>query len=530
MIARRFGVRGVLVLMVVTLAACGGSGGSSGSGEPGEDVAGVGDVAASEDGLIEDDSGSPPGDDVVAPDTAEPDVAAPRTELPPEFTCGAADALVPCDAIGPMPSDGASVAQWVATNAVPLVCTDTLGEHWDFDIFASEFEGKGLFMMGEVHGSMEIGPASADLFEALVFGAGVTVAALETGMDTTAAMNEYILTGNEDVMDDGFFWGQYQDVMFRKTIPRRARKIYEETGVLIRVVGVDTPQRLAWVNEQITEKAQGLSAQAKGLLLDVLPAAQEPPYGGFGMGLDTAYVNLSKNYHKHVVENQDVICAALDAEACEDIEFLAWALYIGALFNSSDFQAVMMGQGNPMDMMMWMNQRESLLDYNFRREAPDASAVVYAHMGSAHAAKGGWNVAAMLDEGHPPLQGRVYTVSPAYGQGSEIFYGYTTQNVPPEPSALAGLLSQLPQENYFVSTHHPGADCSANPFADDVAQRIGGAYGTSYDAFFWYRVLTPEQEGWGWGKPARGDDWRAEFIRDQVERMRFADRMMEELR
>ncbi len=125
----------------------------------------------------------------------------------------------------------------------------------------------------------------------------------------------------------------------------------------------------------------------------------------------------------------------------------------------------------------------------------------------------------------------MYTVAPAYGAGSEIFYGIQTQNVPAEPAALAGTLSQLPVENYFVSTNQPGLDCSANPFADDVAQQIGGTYGTSYDAFFWYRLLTPEQEGWGgWGKPKPGADWRADFIADQVARMRFADRMMEELR
>lgn len=39
------------------------------------------------------------------------------------------------------------------------------------------------------------------------------------------------------------------------------------------------------------------------------------------------------------------------------------------------------------------------------------------------------------------------------------------------------------------------------------------------------------QEGWGgFGRPAPGEDWRAGFIRDLVERMRFVDRLMEELR
>ena len=517
---RKLWVWMVLVSVVSMMAACNGGTGTSAS--PDEDTAEAADeVSGSEDALLGED---------IALEIEEPDVAAPRQVLPPEYTCGDPDALVPCDTVGPAPADAATVAQWAAANAVPLLCTDGTGEHWDFDIFASEFAGMGLFVMGEVHGSNEIGQASADLFEALVHGAGVTVAALEVGMDTSAAMNEYILTGDEAVMNDGLFWDTYSDNMFRKTIPLRAREIYEETGVLVQVIGIDTPQRLAWANERITEIAQGLGAQAQGLLLDVIPAPQEPPYGNWGMGLDTGYVNLAKNYHQHVIDHQDVICAELDDEACEDLEFLAWALYTGAVFNSSDFQAVMMGQGNPLDMMMWMNERESLMDYNFRRAAPDESAVIYSHMGAAHAAKGGWNVSGLLDEGHAPLQGRVYTVTPAYGQGSKIFYGIQAQNVPAEPAALASPLSQLPVENYFVSSHHPGLDCTANPFSDDVAQRIGGAYGTAYDAFFWYRLLTPEKEGWGgWGKPAPAGDWRGEFIRDQVARMRFADRMMEEL-
>ena len=523
---RKLGARWGLVLLVWTLTACS-SGGSGTGGGSGEDVAGVEDGSGGAADVSAEDL--PAGD--TREETAAPDVEVPRLELPPEYTCGGPDALQACEAVAAAPTDPASIAQWAGANAVPLVCTDGLGEHWDFDILASEFAGMGAFFMGEVHGSNEIGLASADLFEALVLGAGVRVAALEMGMDTTDAFNEYILSGDETVLDDGLYWDQYTDVMFRKTIPRRARKIYEETGVLVRVIGVDTPQRLAWVNERITELAEGLDAQARGLLLDVLPAPQEPPYGNWGMGLDTAYVNLSRNYHQHVVDHEDVICAALDPETCEDLEFLAWALYTGAVFNSSDFQMVMMGRGNPLDLMTWMGERESLLDYNFRRALPDPSTKLYAHMGAAHAAKGGWNVAGLLDAEHAPVQGRVYSVTPAYGQGSEIFYGMSTQTVPPEPSALANTLAQLPLENYFVSTNHPGIDCDGNPFSDGVAERVGGAYGTAYDGFFWYRLLTPEQEGWGgWGKPAPGADWRRDFIGDQVERMRFADRMMETLR
>ena len=519
----RLRARRCLVALIAVLMACGGGAGTSVA--PAEDASGGEDAvradAPAEDGLPAEVSGSD-----VTPDDSEEDTVAPRPELPPEYTCGALDALIPCEAVGPAPADAASIAQFTMDNAVPLLCTDGLGEHWDFDVFASEFEGHAAFFMGEVHGSDEIGPASADLFEALVYGAGVTVVALEMGMDTSAAYNEYILTGDETVLDDGFYWGQYTDSMFRKTIPRRARKIYEETGIQVTVLGVDSPLRLAWVNERIVEVATPLSVPAQSLLLDVLPAPKEPPYGF--MGLDSAYVALTKNYHQHVMDNEDEICAGLSPDACEDIEFLAYALYVGAVFNSSDFQKVMMGQGNPLDMMIWMSDRETLLDYNFRRALPDEDTVLYAHMGAAHCAKGSWNVAGLIDAQHPPAQGRVYSVSPAWGQGSKVFYGMSAQAVPAEPTALAGLLSQMPMENYFMASSHPGKDCTANPFADDVAQQVGGTYGTSYDAFFWFKMLTPEKSGWS--KPSPGKDWRADFIRDQVERMRFADRMMEELR
>ncbi len=515
--------RRCLVALIAVLMAC--EGGAETSVPPADDAVGGKDTvsadAPTEDALPADVSGLD-----VTPDGSEEDTVAPRLDLPPEYTCGVSDALSPCDTVGPMPADAATIAQFTVDNAVPLRCTDGLGEHWDFDIFASEFEGQAAFFMGEVHGSDEIGTASADLFEALVYGAGVNVAALEMGMDTSAAYNEYVLTGDESVLDDGLYWEQYTDSMFRKTIPRRARKIYEETGIIVTVLGVDTPMHLAWVNERIVEIATPLTVQAQSLLLDVLPAAKEPPYGL--MGLDSAYVALTKNYHQHVMDNEDVICAGLSPEACEDIEFLAYALYVGAVFNSYDFQQLMMGQGNPMNMMIWMNERETLLDYNFRRALPDDDTILYAHMGAAHCAKGDWNVAGMIHKEHPPAQGRVYSVSPAWGPGSKVFYGISAQGLPAEPPALADLLVQMPAENYFVASNHPGMDCSANPFGDDVSRQVGGTYGASYDAFFWFNILTPEKAGWS--KPSFEEDWRAEFIRDQTARTRFADRMMEELR
>ncbi|MBM4370167.1 MAG: hypothetical protein FJ098_00835 [Deltaproteobacteria bacterium] len=510
----------LFLVMALTLAACDGGGtGDEGPAADTDDVAAPGDAAG------------PPDVGAGDPEVSDAGAAAdlelrpePPPDLPPEFSCAPMESLTSCGTVGPAPGDPAANAQWVGTNAVPLRCTDGAGEHWDFDIFADGFQDRALFCMGEVHGSMEIGPASADLMEALVRGAGVDTLALEMGMDLSEALDAYVESGDESLLDDGLFWGQYTDVMFRKALPRRARAIFEDTGLRVRLVAVDTPQRLAWVNERITEVAGTLDAQAASLLLDVLPPAQEPPYGNWGMGLDTAYVNLTKNYHQHVVDHRDVICAELANEACEDLEFLAWALYTGARFNSSDFTAAMMGRGNPLELMTWMTEREELLEHNFRRAMPDGTRL-YAHMGAAHCAKGGWNVAGLLDSAHPPAQGRVYSVTPAYGAGSKIFYGYSAQAVPPEPAAAASSLAQLPLENYFLATAHPGVDCSANPFADEVAARVGGAYGVAYDAFFWFRTLTPEQSGW-W-KPRRA--WETVGVQDPAERLRFADEVLARL-
>jgi hypothetical protein len=148
-------------------------------------------------------------------------------------------------------------------------------------------------------------------------------------------------------------------------------------------------------------------------------------------------------------------------------------------------------------------------------------------MGSAHVAKGGYesHVAAMLNDLNPSTVDAVYTVTPAYGPGSRVFYAIGPQNVPAEPSLVSEGLADEVLDNYYLSTIHAGFDCTDNPFPDIVAEM--GLAGTSYghwDAFFWFRQLTPDIPEGGWGKGALSSAQLSAL--ESVERMRLANEAM----
>ncbi len=225
-----------------------------------------------------------------------------------------------------------------------------------------------------------------------------------------------------------------------------------------------------------------------------------------------------------VLDNMEAICASLEEDAeCERIEYLAYSLWMGAVFVSQDFMMGSMGGGDQSAMMAAMMEREQILIWAFQNAIPDDDTLLYAHMGAAHAAKGGWNVAGQLDKYYPTTLGQVYSVTPAYGPGSAIFYGFSSQSLPTEPKSLGEALATMPEDRYFLPTAHPGLDCTGNPYEDVNVNGLGGQYGTSYDSFLFYDKLTADKPGGMWyvGNSA----WEQFFI-DQVERLRYAQELM----
>lgn len=506
-------------LMLVGLLAFAGCPGNSSSGvsedtEPATDTA---EVAAGDLLQVEPDTaiadGLPTEINELVEDLYDPD-------LPDPFLhCGPAPALAVCEATTAAPADASAIKQFVADNIVSLRCEEGAEGEWDFRILLDEFQGYRVFMMGEIHGSNEIGIASAALFETMVLNGGVRVLALEIGMDTNDALNEYIETASPAAAKEIGF-DMYGENMFRRLLTEKGHELYQQ-GIEVLAVGVDAPQRLAWVNEQLEAVAAGLSEEAQAIILDSLPEALEIIDYGM-MGIEKSYVNKAKAYHLQLVSNLDVVCADLEDDDCERIEFLAYALYVGAVVNSQEFMMGAMGGLPEAELMELMAKREVLIHYNFEK-ALETGDKVYAHMGAAHTAKGGWNVAEMLNDTGAAAEGEVYTTTPAYGPGSKIFYGFMAQNIPAEPKVVSDVVKDMPMKNYFLSTALPGVDCDENPFLDMSAIMFDADYGVAWDAFIWYRKLTPDTPG-----GFMSLDPLANFFASQTERLNYADFLLME--
>jgi hypothetical protein len=517
-------VSGSMLMVLLLSSSC-----STGSGSKQEGTDVVADSGAEDTGSTVEDVASVPdfqgdvsGHEEIKSEVGDDGKIPPLEE--PTSECHTPELAV-CEQLKPSPSEETGIQSFAVNNAFRLVCPEASGDGWDFTVFHREFQDHQVFFMGEIHGSNEIGPASAALFEYMVRYGGVTVLALEIGMDTSVAMNEYVQTGSQDAAK-AFGVDQYSDVMFRKILPEKARSLVEE-GFDISVVGIDVPGRLAWVNEQLQDLSDGISdQQVQGLIIETLPPPKnESDYGM--LGLDNAYVELARDYYDHVMDNLDTICTAFDEAGCERVEYLAYSLWIGSVFVSQDFMMGAMGGGDQTELMAMMMEREQILIWNYINILPDSETRVYSHVGAAHASQAGWNVAGQLAKFHAPTMDRIYSTAPAYGPGSEVFYGIMTQAVPTEPAVAGASLAGLPEENYYLSTVHPGLDCTDNPFLDEPVPQLGNLYGTSWDAFFFFRHVTADSPGgWWYVIPESARD---RFYREATWRMQYAETLLREI-
>lgn len=439
--------------------------------------------------------------------------------LVPESPCDQPE-LADCPSTTPPPEGQQAIKKFVADNAIPLTC-DASGGQWDYTVFMREFQGRQVLVLGEIHGSNEIGPDSVDLAEHLVRHAGVDTWVLEIGMDTTEALNAYAQTGDAAAAQ-AIGFQMYGDNMFRRVFPERALALQQE-GLDVYLAGIDVPQRLAWVNEQIEALVEGLTDPARALVLDTIPPPREvESYGMFG--LETAYVNLTKAYHEHILDSLDTVCQALTADECEWLEKLSLALWTGAIMASQDFMMAAMTGQDMSAMIEMLKAREELVKYLFERAIEARPGRVYAHMGAAHAGKGTWTVSSYLDEEVFTDQDAVYTVTPAIGNGSQVFYGIMSQPVPAEPPVISSALDPQAGDRYFLAADEPGQDCSESPFMDHPIPDLDGSfYGVAYDAFVWYRKLTADTPG---GMFYSAPPWKQQFFRDQVRRLQYGNRLM----
>ena len=403
--------------------------------------------------------------------------------------CGPRVAFPDCEELGPAPLGTSSIEKFFQANAVPVRCDTADGAAWDLQVFADDFQGHRIFLFGEVHGSDELGRMSAEVFAHLVRTGAVNALSMEIGVDVTDALNEYIRTGGGPLIRE-YGFHRFPAGMFLRTLSTRARALYQE-GYEIKAFGVDTPLRLAWVNEQIETLAEAFLAETHDLVVDALPPAMELYHD-----VTTAYLDDARDYRNHVVDHLDTICAELDEADCERLAQLAEALWLGAFSRSNSLYSA---PGH--EQRQFFSVRETFIYYSYRVNMPDESVRVFTHMGAAHTAKaaspgvGYLQAAGLLDTEYPVTAGAVYSTTPGYGDGSQILYGYDLFSLSGEPWVVANALEDAdPPRTFYVSTHRPGHDCKRNPLLSRGTPDLGVLYGEAYDAVTFIDVLTPEAQ------------------------------------
>jgi hypothetical protein len=423
-----------------------------------------------------------------------PDVCGPEQECVPDSctcapvaACGGEIELPTCGETSPPPEGREAIETFVEETALPLKCVSAEGESWDWRAFEQGFEGKALFMFGEVHYSSELGPASAALFEDLVRRGQVDALALEFGLDATEAMNEYIETGRGPLATE-YMVPYYPAAMFIRALMEKARELHLE-GYEITAFGVDNPSRFDWINGELEAMGSTLDDEARGLLLDTMPVG---PRGAMPE-VRVSFVDQTAAYYDHIKANLDTICAAIDEASCERIEILARSLWLAAFI-----AAGLVESGDPEQVMEFFETRETVIIYAYRMSMTTGEERVYAHMGAAHTAKASpvWqymSVGTALHLEIPQTAGRVYSTAPAYGEGSVIGYeGYYEEPLAAEPALVARALQDEDVDTWFVSTGMPSAECVENPLLRMRDEYYGVALGQGYDALVFVRMLTPE--------------------------------------
>ncbi len=422
--------------------------------------------------------GSVPSADPAVADTPDAGAATPKDDAappdpPPPTSCGGPLAPVTCPSVGPAPTSSTAVASFVKDAAVPLRCgTTPKSSLWDVRPLVDLYGSQQVFMMGEVHGTNEIGILSAIVFEQLARQKLVNVVGYELPMDVTEAFDRWVQTGKDPMAE------QYLDYldpnMFGSILTRTARKLVAD-GIPVRLVAVDAPQRPSIPLAAIQEVAAKLTTQ-KDYVLATLPTnISEPPSSADETAVD--------QYFDHIIAGKTAICSELSTADCERLVAMTHALWVSTFTPFQDKQE------------LWFARREEVIYYNLKTAVPSPSDRLFLHMGAFHTNKQDRSAGSRLAHEYELTKDKVFSVAPAYGDGSVIDYS-GHMDLPGEPRTLTNALTDSPPHPVFVSTTRPGKTCEENPFGLEFEDRAinTGTRAATYDGYVHYGLLTPQDE------------------------------------
>jgi hypothetical protein len=327
-------------------------------------------------------------------------------------------------------------------------------------------------MMGEVHGTNEIGIVSSLIFEELGKKDLVNVLGFEMPMDLEPTFQSYVDTGSdvsaEQMLD------HFAPNMFGNILTQTARELVAQ-GKKIRVAAVDSPYSTNIPVKQLQDVATKLTSQTqKDNVLLTLPADISEP------ATDDDLVKVNA-YFDHIASKKTEICAELSEADCDRLDAMTHALWTAA--TSYDRE----------DTMEWFARREVVIYYNMRKTMPSASDRMFLHMGAFHTNKHQDSAGSRMANEYPLTKGQVFSIAPAYGEGSVIWYG-GDMDLDPDPTTVTEALSDTPEHPFFVSTNRPSKSCVGNPLGEEMDGQVGGGTrGQLYDGYIHYGQLTSER-------------------------------------
>jgi hypothetical protein len=390
-----------------------------------------------------------------------------------EAACKRPPAPTKCSTPGPAPTTREGIAALLEGIGEPIRCASGTTNLWDLRGLVDLYGENRIFMMGEVHGSNEIGIVSSLVFEELAQKGLVNVLGYELPMDFEAPIQRYVDTGSDPVGEQVV--QSLAPNMFGAILTEAARN-QVKAGKKIRIAAVDVPTTTTLPSAALRELAQKLTTQ-RGVVLDTLPTyASDAP--------TPDELARTRTYFDSIMAKKAEICAELTPADCDRLVAMTHALWVAA-FAYDDATA---------QNAEWFARREEVIFYNMRQAMPKAEDRMYLHMGAFHTNKHSDSAGSRMAKEYPLTKGKVLSVAPAYGDGSVIRYG-SDQRLPGEPRTLTRAFGDEPNQPLFVATNRPGqTSCETNPLGLEPDEEVigTGTRGQLYDGYIHYGKLTSE--------------------------------------
>ena len=384
-------------------------------------------------------------------------------------TCYTVPVTPTCMNTSPAPTSSTAINAFIQGAAIPLRCGAS-PQQWDIRALVELFADNRMFAMGEVHGSNEIGITSSHILDGLVNAGVINVVGVELPMDLQDTFAAWVDQGDPfgDQIIESFALN-----MFGRILPEHV-KVLRAAGHDVTIALLDSP----YGSDVPTARIRALGAsltQNRAAVLDALPT----PFSMWEQATQQDFDN-AQTYLNGIEANLQAICAELDAVQCDELHAMARAIWVAAGLGLVDQDA-------------WFAMREEVIYFNMQDFMRAQTDRMYLHMGAFHTNRYSESAGSRMARENPATLGRFFSVGPAYGTGSAIYYS-GVQQLPRSPDGVAPALDAIGADPVFISSILPNAECTDTPIATMVEDVSLAPAAETLDGYVHIRRLTPETQ------------------------------------